>query len=409
MNQNNIKNNISNNTGNNKISLNIILLSLASFLNDVSSEIILPILPLFIVSLGGTGITVGLIGGIRDSIASIFKIFSGYISDKTGKKKIFVFYGYLFSSVIKIFLAFSKSWQNIFALIGLERIGKGLRDAPRDAIIAESMPQNKGKGFGFHRAFDSAGAIFGSILAFIFFWLFGFSFKTIIIISAAIAFLSVIPVYLVAEPKSEKKNISLKISLFNLPKKLKIFLIISGIFSLANFSYMFFILQAQNLFASNSATGTNIFGANTIVKGIPILLYILFNIFYASFAIPFGKLSDKIGRKKVLFLGYTIFALTAAGFAFLQSILAYIFLFAFYGIANAIIDSNQRAFVSDLSQTNMQGTGLGAYYTVTGLVALPASIIAGAIWKFSPQSTFLYCATCSAIAAIFLLVARKKL
>jgi MFS family permease len=381
-----------------------VLLSLASFLNDVRSEIILPILPMFIISLGGAGIAIGLIGGIRDSIASIFKIFSGYISDKTGQKKIFVFYGYLFSSIVKIFLAFARSWQNIFFLIGIERVGKGLRDAPRDAIIAQAMPNNKGKGFGFHRAFDSAGAILGSILAFILFWFLNFSFQTIIIISAAIAFLSVIPIYLVKETKSEKKDLKLKISLFNLPKKLKFFLIIVAIFAMANFSYMFFILQAQSLF-----TSTNITSGSKFTKGIPILLYILFNIFYAGLAIPFGKLSDKIGRKKVLLLGYTIFAITATGFAFLQSITSYIILFAFYGTANAIINSNQRAFVSDLSEEKMQGTSLGAYYTITGLVALPASIIAGIIWKFWPQGTFIYCATLSYAAAIILLTMRKKL
>ena len=139
-----------------EISANILLLGIISFLNDLSSEMIMPILPMFITALGGTGLIIGLIGGLRDSISSILKVFAGYWSDKSGKRKIFVSSGYLISAFFKLFLAFSKIWQHILIFASLERIGKGLRTAPRDAIIADSMPQKRGKGFGIHRAMDTS-------------------------------------------------------------------------------------------------------------------------------------------------------------------------------------------------------------------------------------------------------------
>jgi len=380
----------------NHISLNVLLLGLVSLINDLSSEMILPILPLFIASLGGSGVAIGLIGGARDSITSLLKVFSGYLSDRTDKKKKLIFSGYLLSSVFKILLAFSKTWHHALIFIGFERIGKGLRDAPRDTIIAQSMPHRKGRAFGIHRAFDTTGAIIGSIVSLVLFWGFGFSFRTIILLSATIAFSSLIPIKWVTEKKQQKKHlISFKKTLFNLPNKLKLFLIITALFSLANFSYMFFILRAQKLFGNGPKTA------------IPILLYILFNIFYAGLAIPFGNLADKIGRKKVLSVGYFLFIVTTIGFAYAQSLIAYIVLFALYGTVKSIVDANQRALTSELSGENAHGTSLGAYHTVNGLFALPASIIAGALWQISPESTFLYGAAMSGITAVLFTFTRK--
>jgi len=378
-----------------EIGANIFLLGIVSFLNDLSSEMIMPILPMFITALGGGGLVVGLIGGLRDSISSILKVFAGYWSDKSGKRKIFVFSGYLTSALFKLFLAFSKIWQHVLIFAGLERIGKGLRTAARDAIIADSMPKEKGKGFGIHRAMDTSGAIGGSIIVFLLIWFFGYNFKSIILIAAILALLSLIPLYFVKERKREPQDINLKIGLKNLSRPLRLFILVSGIFSLANFSYMFFILRAQELFMGKLSVG------------VPILLYILFNTFYAVLAVPFGELSDKIGRKKVIVFGYLLFSLTSLGFAFFNSLTPFIVLFALYGIVYAMVDGNQRAYVSDLSSEELRATALGTFHTATGLMALPASLIAGFLWQINSSMPFIYSATVSIISIVLFIVCRN--
>ena len=372
----------------NQGSVNIVLLGIVSFLNDLSSEMIMPILPLFITSLGGSGLAVGLIGGLRESISSILKIFSGYWSDKTGRRKVFVTSGYMTSAVFKMLLAFSHAWQHILVFTGLERVGKGLRTAPRDAIIAESMPKRLGRGFGVHRAMDTAGAVLGSAAVFLLFWFLRLSFKSIILIAAIIGFLSLIPLYFVTEKKREQNDTNLKIGLKNLPPQLKQFIIISGMFSLANFSYMFFILRAQEQFTGKLSVGA------------PILLYILFNIFYSFLAVPFGSLSDRAGRRRVIAAGYLLFSLTALGFAYFTSLHALVVLFSLYGMAYAITDGNQRAYVADLAPAKLKATALGTFHTVTGLAALPSSLIAGFLWQINPAATFIYGAAISFISVL---------
>ncbi|MEW5760778.1 MAG: MFS transporter [Candidatus Thermoplasmatota archaeon] len=376
------------------ISITVILLGFVSFLNDASSEMIRPILPMFITALGGAGIAVGLIGGLSDSISSILNVISGYISDKKGKRKIFVSSGYIISAIFKLLLSFSKFWYHILLFTGFERVGKGLRTPARDAMIADAMPKERGKGFGIHRALDTSGAILGAFFVFILFWFFNFSFTSIIFISAILAFLSLTPIYFVKEEKRETKpKIFYSLSAIKkLPIPLKLFILIAGIFSLANFSYMFFILKAQGAFAGKLSIG------------IPLILYILFNIFYAIFAIPFGTLSDKLGRRKVLVFGYFLFSLTALSFALFNSFTAFLILFAFYGIVYAIVDGNQRAYISDLSNEELRATALGTFHTAIGLTALPSSLIAGFLWQnISPNTTFIYGSIIS-IISVFLFI-----
>jgi len=380
------------------IGINILLLGVVSFLTDLSSEMMMPILPMFITALGGTAFVVGLIGGLGDSIASILKVFSGYWSDRYGRRKPFVFSGYAVSSLAKLFLALSTIWQHVLITMSLERVGKGLRTAPRDAIIADSAATEvRGTAFGIHRAMDTAGAVGGSLLAFLLFWFLGLEFKTIILVCAIVAFSALIPFYRVREAKREPREIGLSIGFKGLPRRLKGFVLIATIFTLGNFTYMFFILRAQDFF-----TGVV---SERAAFAIPILLYVLYNTVYALLSIPSGMLSDRIGRCQVLLLGYSLFGLTCLGFAFLDSLAAFIVLFALYGLVYALVEGTQRAFVCDLASEELRGTALGTLHTCISLAALPASLIAGALWQhIDPWATFVYGCALGLIAAVLLKV-----
>jgi MFS family permease len=375
---------------------NVIILSIVSFLNDISSEMIMPILPMFLQSLGASGQIVGLVGGIRDSISGILKVLCGYWSDKAGKRKIFVYAGYGISSVFKFLLGLSRTAAGAVVFSSTERVGKGLRDAARDAIIAESVDATqRGKSFGIHRGMDSAGAVLGAGLAFIFLQFTGLGFRAIIIISGLIGLFSLIPLHLVSEPETGRQNTKLKLSLAILPRPLKLFILVAAIFALGNFSYMFFVLRAQHLFAGKWSVTA------------PILLYVLFNIFYSALSIPLGVVSDRIGRQKVLIFGFGLFAVVTFGFAFCNSLLFYIILFALYGVVFAAVDGTERALVSDLAGPDYRATALGTYHTLTGLAALPAGIFAGFLWDKSPVYTFIFGgATAIAAIAVFAIFSR---
>lgn len=356
---------------------------------------------MFITSIGGSGLAVGLVGGLGDSVASILKVFSGYWSDKSGRRKNLVVSGYITSLVSKLLFPLVSVWPYLLILKPMERVGKGLRTAPRDAIIANSTSTgSRGKAFGFHRALDTSGALLGSILAFLFYWFLGLEFRTILLIGAAIGFLSLIPLAPVKEGRTTPREISFSIGLKGLSKDLKIFILIATIFALGNFSYMFFILKSlgafQQLFPERLAVA------------LPILLYALFNLSYALFSLPIGVLFDRIGKPYVLAIGYSLFALTCMGFMISSSLITFTALFLLYGLFYAFVDGIQRALASDLASKELRGTALGTFHTSIGLATLPASAFAGFLWDINSNMTFIYGAITGLIATALICFMMKR-
>ena len=378
-----------------KINKQVWRLGWASFLSDFSGEMVKPILPMFLASLGGTGMIIGLVGGLRDSFASLLKVLSGYWADKLGKRKLFVGLGFLTSAFSVFFLAFSHFWTDILAWASLQRVGKGLKVAPRDAMVADAMPRTRGWAFGFFKALGETGAVLGSASVFFLFWYRGLSFHSIILLASFVAFLALLPLFWVKEKKRSPLERKLKIEWKEFSAPLKTFILVSSLFSLGNFSYMFFVLRAKEFFQGKLAIGA------------PLLLYIFFSVFYAAFAVPFGRLADRVGRRSVIILGYFLFSLTVFGFAFFHSFIAFMILFALYGTAYAMIDSNQRAYVADLSSPSLRATTLGTFHMTIGFASLFASLVAGALWQINPVLTFYFGAIMSSLALLLFVILRK--
>ena len=375
---------------------NILLLGFVSLLNDISSEIIQPILPIFIASLGGGSMAVGLIGGISDGLPSLLKVLSGYWSDRLGKRKPLVVAGYALSAAAKLFLPVATTWQHVFLLKTLERSGKGVRSAPRDAMISESADEGRrGRGCGLHRAMDSTGAVIGSILAYLL-WQGGMSYSSIFMVAGVLSVVALLPFYRVTE-SFRAPSCAVRLKLSDLSPQLRRFLLIACLFASGNFSYMFFIMRAQGFFS----------GAEAVAA--PLLLYALFNLVYALMAMPAGIWSDRVGRRRVLALGYALFALTALGFALVTSLAGLIVLFGLYGLVYALVDGSERAYVSDLSSASLRGSSLGLYYGAIGLAAICSSLLAGALWAWwGAEATFIFGAGAAALAAIALVGTKRK-
>jgi MFS family permease len=371
----------------------VVLLGIVSLLTDMSSEMIIPVLPIFLVTaLCASPLIVGLIEGFANSLASILKVISGYVSDRMGRPKPLIIGGYTLSGISKLFLGFSRWWSDVFALRLLDRGGKGVRSAPRDAVIASSTDMDKrGRAFGLHRAMDTTGAIIGPLILIVLLPLFGY--RDIFIIAAVPALIAVTFLFFLKEPQMAKeKPKSIKISFKKIPKQLKFFILVSTIFALGNFSYAFFILKVLDA------------GFNPMDI---IYLYLLFNIVYAATSIPMGALSDKVGRKPVISFSYLLFGITCLGFMFSSTVVHFVILFILYGLFNAGAESCQRAYISDLAPEELRATALGTFHTAVGVAMLPSSIIAGLLWSYIGLGAMFMFGVVLALTALTIFLLKK--
>ncbi len=390
------------------LSGNVLALSLVSLLNDTSSEIIYPLLPAFLaLTLGASPFAIGLIEGFAESVAAFLKLFSGYFSDKFEKRKFPVFLGYALASLTRPILAFAGSWQQVLAVRVTDRVGKGIRGAPRDAIIAGSVPEEKrGLAFGFNRAADNLGAVFGPIIAFVLLSYFASDPQTPtardyrqVFLYASIPVvlgLFVIVFFVKEKPKAATDSLApkIKLSLKEFDGNFKRFLVVIALFTLSNSTDAFLLLRAEQ--------------SGIAVAVLP-LLWMFLSLSKVVFSLIGGDLSDKLGRKTLIFAGWIVYALVYAGFAFTTQAWQAWVLFLIYGIYFGLTEGVEKALVADLVPPEKRGTAFGFYNLAFSITVFPASIIFGAIWtKFGAEAAFLISAVISICAAMMLLTIKPK-
>lgn len=359
------------------LSFNVLLFGLVSFLTDFSSEMVFPLMPFFIVAeLGAGAFIFGIFEGARESTSSFLKVFSGHWSDRLGRRKQLVVAGYGVSAAMKAAIPFVGSWPQLLAVGIGERVGKGLRDAPRDALLAEAAETRRGTVFGFHRLADTLGAVLGPFVAFLLLELYGYSFREIFLVAVAPAVLAALLTLLVVERRATRGvRRPLRMSFAALSGDLRTFLLIATLFSLGNFSVLFLLLRVVGVGLS---------------EGTGLLFYGAFNVVYAGISLPTGILSDRVGRPPVILVGYLLFAGMAGGLLVLSAPWQVFLLFLVFGLSFAFVDGVERAFVADLAPADLRATALGTFHTLTGIAKFPASAVAGSLWIVDPALTFTY-------------------
>ena len=389
-----------------KLPGSVIGFGFVSFFTDMSSEMVYPLLPIFLSNvLGVSAEALGLIEGIAEATASVLKTFSGYISDRVKKRKPLVLLGYSLSAIAKPTIGLAGRWIHVLAARFADRVGKGIRTSPRDSLIADVVDTSiRGRAFGFHRAMDTGGAVFGPLLAYILLTVF-LKFYSMSVSVRSVFLLSLIPgifaiitlIFFVKEkPREQRELRKLKLGFKGLSKEFKLLLAVMLVFSLGNSSNTFLILRASNI------------GFKT--EMIPIL-YMFFNIVYAGSAMPLGSLSDKIGRRVTIAIGFFIYFIVYLGFARLSTH-QYIYLwilFGLYGIYYGFTDGTLRALVADISRREERGFAYGLYHMLVGLMLFPASFIAGILWeKVAPSAPFYFGALTAAISVFLILILIKE-
>ena len=374
---------------------NVVALGAVSMLTDVSTEMIIPVLPLFVTTvLGASVASVGMIEGVAECTASVLRLGSGWLSDRIGRRKPFLAFGYGLSAVAKGALALAASWPAVLGLRFADRVGKGLRNPPRDALIADSVEaRHRGRAFGFHRAMDTLGAAIGPLAAFALLRSHPADLRRVFacsVIPATLA-LVLIAVFVRAPRRAPAEPRSLAGEWGTLGGPFRRFLAADAVFQLGNSSMAFVLLKA-------AAVG---FGPGQVA-----LVYCAYNIVYALLSLPSGDLSDRIGRRPLLIAGYVLYAAVYLLLAVTSSRAAVVVAFLLYGVQSALMEGQQRSLLADLVPADRRATSYGIYYTVVGAALLPASVIAGLLWQRSgPAATFgVAAALALAAAALFVVM-----
>jgi MFS family permease len=381
---------------------NVWAVSLTSFFMDISSEMVINVLPLFLASVLGVKTSViGLIEGVAEAMASILKLFSGWLSDRVGERKWLAVAGYAISALAKPLFYFAHTWEMVAAARWGDRVGKGIRTAPRDALVADSVdPKQRGLAFGFHRAADTAGAMLGLVIALVIVWLLQeaasnlleSTFRVLVLVSLVPAVLAVLSLALGAKDVAvTKQRQAPKFAFRSLGKPFMIFMAIVGLFTLGNSADAFLVLRATE-------RGLSVVG----VLG----MLITFNLIYTLISTPAGSLSDRIGRRKLIIGGWLAYAFIYLGFGLAQTGWQIWVLYALYGVYYGLAYGTATAMVADLVPDTVRGTAYGTYNGVLGLLAFPASLIAGVLWQgvgawpgLGPAAPFLFGGMLALIAA----------